>query len=111
MHQLHMTLAIAPQVSEYARVGIDVAVLTLGGRDQLDQGLALRAQLVARRAHHLPRGSFEPLVDVGVHEHASAESARLPSGGDPKIVEIPRGLEHAKAVRERRLAIDCLARG
>ena len=90
-------------------VGVEVAVVPLGRGHQLDQRLAARTQLVARRAGDLERGRLQPLVDIGVHEHTPTEPARLAPGGDAEIVEVPGRLQHAEAVRQRRLAVDRLA--
>jgi hypothetical protein len=90
-------------------VGVDIAVVALGRRHQLDQRLAARAQLVARRAGDFERGRLQPLVDVGVHERTSAKPARLLPGGDAEVVEVSRRLQHSEAVRQRRLTVDRLA--
>jgi hypothetical protein len=90
-------------------VGVEVAVLALGRRDQLDRLVHRRAEPVAGLARPLVGRRVEPLVDVRVHEDGAAVAPRGSAGRDPKVLQVARGLEHPQAVRERRLAIDRLS--
>ena len=93
-------------------VAVDVAVGSLGGRDETDDLVGRARQLGVRSATELPADRLEPLVDVGVEERVDdaeglAEGlirARL-AGGQPQVREVADAVELGVAVADRALAV------
>ena len=89
---------------------VEVAILALrGGDDRGELALALE-QVLVRVAAAIPRGGFEPLVDVGVGEHRADRLALADTGREPQVVQVAGRLQLVLTGRDRALAVAGLAR-
>ena len=107
-------LVIPREVREVLRrlgdleVGVEVAVLLLGRRDEPDALVGEPRQLLGRRARQLPAERLEPLVEVGVGVPHPHELAVLLARRHPEVVEVPRLLQAAGAIEQQPLVVQAL---
>ena len=81
-------VAIRLAAADHLDVAVDVAVGSLGGRDEPDDLVGLARQLGVRSAAELPADRLEPLVDVGVEERVD-DAQRLAEGLVPARLRRP----------------------